>query len=60
MTSYSIDVLKRSAFQDELTNILASDKTKIKIGGMMHSYVVSYLTNRIKEIDNTHSSLERG
>lgn len=57
MTSYSIDALKRSAFQDELTNILASEKTKIRIGGMMHSYVVEYLTRRIEEIDRIHKNV---
>lgn len=57
MTSYSIDALKRSAFQDELNNILASEKTKIRIGGMMHSYVVDYLTRRIEEIDRQHKNV---
>ncbi len=55
MTSYSIDALKRSAFLDELTNVLASEKTKLKIGGMMHSYVVDYLTRRIEEIERKHN-----
>ncbi len=57
MTSYSIDMLKRSAFQDELDNILALEKTKIRIGGMMHSYVVDYLTRRIEEIDRQYKGV---
>ena len=57
MTSYSIDMLKRSAFQDELNNILALEKTKIRIGGMMHSYVVDYLTRRIEEIDRQYKNI---
>lgn len=53
-SSYAIDALKRSAFNDELQNVLLQEKTKIRIGGMMHSYVVEYLTRRIREIDNAH------
>ncbi len=56
MSSYSIDALKRSAFQDELNNVLDSEKTKIRIGGMMHSYVVDYLKRRIEEIDRKYST----
>lgn len=57
MTSYSIDMLKRSAFQDELNNILALEKTRIRIGGMMHSYAVSYLKQRIEEIDRLYKDV---
>lgn len=60
MAAYSVDVLKRSTFQDELNNVLATDNTKMKIGSMAHSYVVSYLKMRIDEIDREHSKIERG
>jgi hypothetical protein len=57
MTSYSVDMLKRSAFQDELNNVLALEKTRIRVGGMMHSYVVSYLKQRIEEIDRQYKDV---
>jgi len=57
MTSYSVDMLKRSAFQDELNNVLFSENTKTRIGGMMHSYVVSYLKQRIEEIDRQYKDV---
>jgi hypothetical protein len=57
MTSYSVDMLKRSAFQDELNNVLALEKTRIRVGGMMHSYVVSYLKQRIEEIDRLYKDV---
>lgn len=60
MAAYSIDVLKRSAFQDELNNVLSSDSLKMKIGSMAHSYVVSYLKHRIDEIDRDHKPSDRG
>lgn len=49
MLSYSIDVLKKSAFQDELTNVLELlpeeqvDRETLD--------VIEYLRRRIKEID---------
>lgn len=57
MTSYSVDMLKRSAFQDELNNVLALEKTRIRVGGMMHSYVVNYLKQRIEEIDRQYKDV---
>ena len=60
MAAYSIDVLKRSAFQDELINVLSTDSMKMKIGSMAHSYVVSYLKQRVEDIDREHSKSERG
>lgn len=61
MAAYSIDILKRSAFLDELINVLECEKTRMKIGSMAHSYVVSYLKERIEEIDREHNkSSERG
>lgn len=60
MAAYSIDVLKRSAFQDELINVLSTDSVKMRIGSMAHSYVVSYLKQRVEDIDHEHSKSERG
>jgi hypothetical protein len=49
--SYSVDVLKKSAFQDELTNVLL-----LKLGANMmedleRDIVVEYFKRRIKELD---------
>ena len=60
MAAYSIDVLKRSSFQDELINVLSTDSVKMRIGSMAHSYVVSYLKQRVEEIDREHDKRERG
>ena len=60
MAAYSIDVLKRSAFQDELINVLETDRMKLKIGSMAHSYVTSYLRQRIEDIDREHNKSDRG
>ena len=54
MTSYSIDVLKRSAFQHEINNILNDMKTKLELGCAAHSHIVSYMQRRIHEIDKEH------
>lgn len=59
MAAYSIDVLKRSAFQDELINELSIESSRMKMG-VAHAYVVSYLKQRIEEIDREHSKNERG
>lgn len=48
--SYSSDMLKKAAFNDELVNILEQPETKIKLG-IAHGYVMSYFKNRIKELD---------
>ena len=60
MAAYSIDVLKRSSFQDELINVLSTDSVKMRIGSMAHSYVVSYLKQRVEDIDREHNKSERG
>ena len=60
MAAYSVDVLKRSAFQDELINVLSTDSMKMRIGSMAHSYVVSYLKQRVEDIDREHDKSERG
>jgi len=49
--SYSIDVLKKSAFQDELMNVLDSENAKLKMGNLAHGIVFSYFKSRIKELD---------
>ena len=51
LLSYSVDVLKKSAFQDELTNVLL-----LKLGANMmedleRDIVVEYFKRRIKELD---------
>ena len=60
MAAYSVDVLKRSAFQDELINVLSTDSMKMRIGSRAHSYVVSYLKQRVEDIDREHDKSERG
>jgi hypothetical protein len=53
MMSYSIDMMKKSAFQDELTNVLniASVDT---IRDEEWLYVYEYFTRRIKEIEQSY------
>lgn len=51
--SYSIDVLKKSTFQDELMNVLESENAKLKMGNLAHGIVLSYFKNRIKELDES-------
>lgn len=48
--SYSSDMLKKAAFNDELVNILEQPETKIRLG-VAHGYVLSYFKTRIKEIE---------
>jgi hypothetical protein len=51
--SYSVDILKKSAFQDELMNVLDSENAKLKMGNLAHGIVLSYFKNRIKELDKS-------
>jgi hypothetical protein len=51
--SYSSDVLKRAAFNDEIVNILEQPTAKIKLG-IAHGYILSYFKSRVKEIDEKH------
>lgn len=53
MTSYSIDTLKRSAFQSELTNVL-NLLPKEEVNQQIF-YVIDYLNRRIKEIEREHN-----
>lgn len=48
--SYSSDMLKKAAFNDELVNILEQPETKIKLG-VAHGYVLSYFKTRMKELE---------
>ena len=52
--SYSIDVLKKSAFQDELTNIL--ELLPVEQVDQETLNVIDYLKRRIKEIDKAIKS----
>ena len=50
--SYSSDVLKRAAFNDEIVNILDQPTAKIKLG-IAHGYILSYFKNRVKELEES-------
>lgn len=52
MMSYSIDMMKKSAFQDELTNIL--DIVPAEYRDDEWIIVYNYLCQRIKEIERTY------
>jgi hypothetical protein len=52
MMSYSIDMMKKSAFQDELTNIL--DIVPAEYRDDEWIIVHNYLCQRIKEIERTY------
>lgn len=54
MLSYSIDVLKKSAFQDELTNVLELLPEEQVDRATLD--VIEYLRRRIKEIDKRTKS----
>jgi len=49
--SYSIQVLKKSAFHDELVNILERESCRLQLGNLAHGIVVDYFKRRIREID---------
>lgn len=51
--SYSVDVLKKSAFQDEIMNVLEMESTKLNMGNLAHNIVLSYFKARIKELDES-------
>jgi len=54
MSGYSIDVFKKAAFNHELDNVLSSEELKQKLGSN-HTILVSYLKERVKEIDKQYS-----
>ena len=54
--SYSIDVIKKSAFQDELTNVLELKANGTLVEDAERMIVIEYLKRRIKEIDKTVKS----
>ena len=49
--SYSIDVLKKAAFQDEVMNYLDSQTIQLKMGTLAHGIVLQYFSSRIKEFE---------
>jgi hypothetical protein len=49
--SYSIEALKKSAFQDEIMNVLESENAKLKMGNLAHGIVLSYFKSRVREMD---------
>lgn len=48
--SYSSDMLKKAAFNDELVNVLEQPETRIKLG-VAYGYVLSYFKTRMKELE---------
>jgi hypothetical protein len=52
MVSYSTDMLKRAAFQDELTNILDITPPEYRDEGW--AIVQTYFQKRIKEIERSY------
>jgi hypothetical protein len=48
--NYSITVLKASAFDHELRNVVETDAAKLKMGNLAHGIVAAYLKTRIKEL----------
>jgi hypothetical protein len=52
MMSYSIDMMKKSAFQDELTNLL--DITPTECRDEEWCIVHAYFQKRIKEIERAY------
>lgn len=56
MSSYSIDILKKYVFQDELTNIIATMKIELPIDCALENFqelmiIKCYFQKRINEID---------
>jgi len=49
--SYSIDVLKKAAFEDEVSNHLDSQTMQLKMGALAHGIVLQYFSSRIKEFE---------
>jgi len=49
--SYSIDVLKKAAFEDEVINHLDSQTMQLKLGTLAHGIVLQYFSSRIKEFE---------
>jgi hypothetical protein len=54
--SYSIDLIKKSAFQDELTNVLELKANGTLVEDAERMIVIEYLKRRIREIDKTVKS----
>ena len=54
--NYSSDVLKKTAFNDEIINVLSTQDSIDKMGEQNHRVVLEYLKLRIREIDLAHES----
>ena len=48
--SFSINVLKASALDHELRNVIDTEAAKLKMGNLAHGVVLAYLKTRIKEL----------
>lgn len=57
MSSYSSDMVLKSAFQYELLNV--HPIKEIPEGREAQEIIVKYFKRRIKEIDETHNQCER-
>jgi hypothetical protein len=49
--SYSVLVLKKAAFEDEVENVLNSQTMQLKMGTLAHGIVLQYFSSRIKEFE---------
>ena len=49
--SYSIMVLKKAAFEDEVENVLNSQSMQLKMGTLAHGIVLQYFSSRVKEFE---------
>ena len=58
MSSYSIDLIKRSAFEDELHNIIDILPEEEKQEDL--AVVINYFKYRMKEIDTKHGIVDNG
>lgn len=43
-------MMKASAFDHELRNVVDTEATKLKMGNLAHGIVLAYLRSRIKEL----------
>lgn len=48
--SYSINMMKASAFDHELRNIVDTEAAKLRMGNLAYGIVLGYLKTRIKEL----------
>jgi len=50
--SYSSEMLKKAAFNDEVINVLDNQTMQLKLGNLAHGIIMNYFKSRIKEIDD--------